>query len=164
MQPPPKCSFLLRLYAVCSCCCCCVPVSHRKLLTSGSHVTTVAVLQGLRFVTATNGASLVCAYVRIMWACHPEHKTKDKCNPQSTLPPNFKSIRPTQQWQPYNTTERRKVHLPRNAGVPRFELATPWGVQVNYIPKGNPVPVCAQFHCTQVRGNQRSEMDAVLRL
>ena len=34
--------------------------------------TTIAALQGLRFVTATNGAP-VCACVRIMWACHPEH-------------------------------------------------------------------------------------------
>ena len=50
----------------------CLYHTVRFFLRCGSHGITVAVLQGLRFVRATNGFS-VCACVRIMWACHPEH-------------------------------------------------------------------------------------------
>ena len=67
-------------------------------LRCGSHNITVALLQGLRFVTATNGAS-VCACVRIMWQCHSVHNERQF---QPTLPLNFKSIRAVQR-QRYNS-------------------------------------------------------------
>ena len=49
----------------------------------GSHGRTVAVLRGIRFVTATNGAS-VCACGRSMWACHPQHHVNQAQIPTRT--------------------------------------------------------------------------------
>ena len=82
--------------------CACITPKAFDVVGCGSHgITAVAVLQGLRFVTATNGAS-VCACVRIMWECHPEHN--EGHFPISTLPlmTSYKSIRAVQ--QRYNTT------------------------------------------------------------
>ena len=72
--------------------CCCVPVSHPKLLRLWQpRITAVAVLQGLRFVTAMNCAS-VCACGHLMWLCHPE-RNEGQLQFRSTLPLNFNSIR-----------------------------------------------------------------------
>ena len=79
--------------------CACITPKAFDVVGCGSHgITAVAVLQGLRFVTATNGAS-VCACVRIMWQCHSVHNERQF---QPTLPLNFKSIRAVQR-QRYNS-------------------------------------------------------------
>ena len=63
----------------------------------GSHDITAAVLQGPRFVTATNGAC-VCTCVRIMRASNPEYNEGQF---GSTLPLKFNNTRAVQ--QPHNS-------------------------------------------------------------
>ena len=82
----------------------------------GSHGRTVAVLRGIRFVTATNGAS-VCACGRsIGRAILSTMSTRHKFQP--ALPLNFRSIHPRstaaaqQQQQRCNTCEHRNAHIP----------------------------------------------------
>ena len=76
-------AILSALFHVCYtiCCCCRVPVSHRKLLTLWQPWYTLVALQGLRFVTATNGA--VCVRVCVLCGRAIPNTTRDGSNPHS---------------------------------------------------------------------------------
>ena len=71
--------------------CYCVPVSHRRRCSS--HGTTVAVLQGVVFLTATDGSS-VCACVRITVGSKraPETRRQTHC-PVFFLKSNVASVK-----------------------------------------------------------------------
>ena len=134
-------AFLFFIFALCYdtvCCYCCVPVSHRKLLTfwqpwhnsSRTH-------KIFFFVTAANGAS-VCARVRIMWACHPEHNETISTHTSSQLQKHPRSTAAVQ----HQRTWQDSYTYGRNACVPSFQFATPPGFRVDHTPKGN------LEHCT----------------
>ena len=74
-------SFIVALQSAVSCC---VPVSRSKFLTLWQpRYNRIVVVECLRFVTVTNGASL-CACVRNMWSCHPEHNEGQYSAPQNS--------------------------------------------------------------------------------
>ena len=135
-------SFLLCLPLLMLCACITLSMLWQPRLTA-------AVLQRLRFVTATNGASV---RVRNMWARHPEHN-EGQFQPALTL--NFKSIRASstaavqqqqQQQQRCNTSEPRNAHIHREACAPPSQLAIPPGFQVNQ-PHAEGEP-CIYVMCT----------------
>ena len=77
----------------------------------GSHGITLAALQGIRLVTATNRAS-VWACGRIMRACHPEHmSTRDNSIP------HFLEISTA-------STQSQRRHNSNSSGTTQANLAT----------------------------------------
>ena len=81
------------LFSFCLVLLCAISYHTVSFSRCGSHGMAVAVLQSLSFAISTNRVS-VCACVRIMWACHPEH---NEGRFQPTLPLNVNSIRAVQQ-------------------------------------------------------------------
>ena len=120
----------------------CITPSSKPFIRCGSHGTTAAALQGIPFVTATNGASVrvrVCAC-----ACHPEH-SEGRFQP---TPLYFKSTRaahgqpnssgtPAANLTPVPMHTRCNIVGTRLCSAHYFHLATPPGFQGNHIPKGN---------------------------
>ena len=122
--------------------CMCVTPSSELFIRCGSHGTTAAALQGIYFVTATNGAS-VCV-------CRADHNLSE--NTIWTIPPqpslNFKAPPQYTDSPAAAVQHQRTLHRPcmdsyihtRYIGTPvfpLFNLRRPRDFESSHIPKGN---------------------------
>ena len=101
-----------------------------SLWRCGSYGTTVAVIQGIRFVTTTNFSVGVLCERAILNRTREIATHTFQQHPRSTAPTQQQQ----QQQQRYNTSEPRNVHIHRDACVPISTCDTPGISSLPHLP------------------------------
>ena len=123
-----KCGHIFCLLCCAVCCCCCGCITPSSKLFARSHGTPAAALQGMPFLTATNGALGVCVSVRL---CHPEETQSGRFQPALSL--NLESTRAVHKTAQQQRYYRSEPHIEAD-----MLIYITWDFKSNHIPKGEP--------------------------